>query len=121
MTNIQEELAKHGGTLRTDEEGRKIVAFGSVPISQKSIGILASMNNIFAIVFYYCTFEEVDFSILESLNIQTISILFGNFGDEELLQFQRFSSLKSLKLLDTKVTKAAIQQIKQAIPSLQIL
>jgi hypothetical protein len=114
MVNIEDKIKSIGGVLKKDKKSNKCIAFGKVRIQQDALECLKDIHHldIKSLLFYCCNFEVKDFSILKDLKIEHISILHGNFSDNELIQLSQLPTLKTVKLLDTKVSKEQIKLIE---------
>ncbi|MCG8314062.1 MAG: hypothetical protein MI976_12700 [Pseudomonadales bacterium] len=114
MTSIEEKIKNIGGVLKTDNESNNYIAFGKVQIQQATLEQLHNIQciDINGLVFYYCDFKTSDFSVLNNLKIEHISILHGNFSDNELSQLSLLPNLKTVKLHDTKVSEKQIKLIE---------
>ena len=103
-----EKLKAFGGVLKKNKEQKDIVAFGSCTINQNTLNFLSSLDSLSGILFYYCSFDKIDFSILKNNNIEQITVLHGNCKNLDINQFINITSLKKLKLHDTKITENEI-------------
>jgi hypothetical protein len=114
MANTEDKIKNIGGVLKKDNESNNYIAFGKVKIQQASLECLNDLPdvNIKSLVFYYCDFDIEDFSILKNLKIEHISILHGNFSDNELIQLSQLPTLKTVKIHDTKVSNEQIRLVE---------
>ncbi len=99
-------------------EGDLCLALSSRNIKQEDIETIATINNLSRILFYYAIFDHVDLSVLKKSKIKHISLLHGNFSNAELKHLKKLRSLKTIKLLDTKVTDNEIELFKSGNPSI---
>ena len=116
-----EKLASFGGTFKKNRTGGRLVAFGSVRVNQDAVVYISELSDISGLLFYYCTFDDVNLEVLSVLGIRNISVLHGNFGDVELQQLKALRSLNTLKLHDTKVTQQEIDKLTEHNPCLELL
>ena len=103
-----EKLKIFGGILKKDNDQKDIIAFGSCTINQNTLNFISSLNSLSGLMFYYCSFDKIDFSVLKDNNIKKITILHGNCKNIDINQFIKIPSLKKLKLHDTTITKDEI-------------
>lgn len=119
---LEEKNLEHfGGTIKILKNGNRIVTFASCEITQKTIEFLVRCINVENLLFHYCDFKGINLSILNKSNITTLSFMHGNFNDELLKQLEVISSLKTLKLHDTKVSKSAINQFLLKRPDVKLI
>jgi hypothetical protein len=123
MVNIEDKIKSIGGVLKKDNESNNYIAFGTIQIQQAALECLSDIQeiNIKSLVFYYCDFDIKDFSILKNTTLEHISILHGNFSDNELIQLSQLPTLKTVKLHDTKVSKEQIKLIENGSYSFSLL
>ena len=123
MINIEDKIKSIGGVLKKDNESNNYIAFGKVIIQQATLECLNEIHdiNIKSLVFYYCDFDIKDLSTLKNLQIEHISILHGNFSDNELIQLSQLPTLMTVKLHDTKVSKEQIKLIENGSYSFSFL
>lgn len=112
MTNQNNVLSTMGGVIKKDDHGNLLVAFGSTDINQNKMDYITTLKDIKGLLFYCCSFNEVDLTILSSMGIQNISVLHGNFGDRELNQLMDVKALEMIKLHDTKVSESLLESLK---------
>ena len=121
MINQNDVLATMGGVIKKDDLGNLFIAFGSTDINQNKIDYITTLKDIKGLLFYCCSFNEVDLSILSTVGIQNISVLHGSFGDRELNQLVDFTALKIIKLHDTKVSKSFLESLKVDKPNITFI
>jgi hypothetical protein len=123
MVNIEDKIKNIGGVLKQDNESNKYIAFGKIKIQQAALENLKDIQgiNIKSLLFYCCDFDVKDLSTLRNLNIEHITILHGNFSDNELIQLSQLPTLKTVKLHDTKVSKEQIKLIENGSYSFSFL
>jgi hypothetical protein len=115
---MNESLPKIKGGKFSKVEGDLCLALSSRNIRQEDINTISSVNELSRLLFYYAIFEDADLSVLKKSKIKHLSILHGNFSNIELKHLKEISSLKSIKLLDTKVTNDDIDSFKSQNPSI---
>jgi len=101
--------------------GDPALAFGSYKFEQEDIRKILECGNVRGILFYQATFNSVDLSILQPLQLKRLTVLHGGFGDVELSQIKNFDSLTSLKLLDTKVSETALSDFLYENPQVNLI
>ena len=120
-TNEVENLASFGGVFKESKAGGRLIAYGSVTINKEALLYVSTLSAIRGLLFYCCSFDDVDFSVLSSLKVSDVSVLHGSFGDSELQQLKRLPSLRTLKLYDTKVTHQELDNLIAYNPYLELL
>jgi len=121
MNTEEKKLKDFGGTLKKLKNGNSVAAFSSCAIFHETIEFLSGKDDIDNLLFHFCDFKDVDFSILKESNVKLMSVMHGNFSNVHLQQLEPCNSLDSIKLHDTKVTEEDIESFMLRRPTMKFL
>jgi len=121
MRTEEKSLENFGGLIKILKNGNRVVTFSSCKITQETIEFLAKGINIDNLLFHYCDLQEINFALLNKSNITVLSSMHGNFNNGHLKQLEAISSLKTIKLHDTKVSKGAMQRFLLERPDIKLI
>ncbi len=114
-----DQISSIGGIVKHLEGEGCTVAFGSLDLLEETFDVISGVAGIDALLFYSCSFKKVQ--IVGSKYVKSISIMHGNFGDEELGGMGGVPNLSKLKLFDTKVTEIALEKYRNKYQHVAVL
>lgn len=120
MQNVGQYRIK-GAEIKREKNGGLIVGFSSQVIVDEQLMGLRNIKEKYFLAFYSCDFSKCNLNILVQLGVSEMGIFHSSFGDADLVALSQSKALELVKLHDTLVTQACIDEIKKQRPSLRIL
>lgn len=109
-----------GAEIKREKNGYLIVGFSSQLITNEQLMALQSINEKFFLAFYGCALSRSNLEILVLLGVSEVGIFHSSFCDADLVFISQSKALGLVKLHDTLVTQACIDEVRNQKPQLRI-
>lgn len=109
-----------GAEIKREKNGHLIIGFSSRIVADEQLEGLKNMGEKFFLAFYGCNLSKSNLETLVQIGVSELGIFHSSFADADLVLLSQSQSLEHLKLHDTAVTQACINEIQKQRPQLRI-
>lgn len=109
-----------GAEIKREKKGRLIVGFSSQVIADQQLIALKNIKEKFFLAFYGCDLSRSSLEILVQLGVSELGVFHSLFSDADLVVLSQSQALELVKIHDTLVTQACIEEIQKQRPKLRI-
>jgi len=109
-----------GAEIKREKSGHLIVGFSSQVMADEQLIALKDIEEKFFLAFYGCDLSRRNLEILVQLGVLELGVFHSSFSDADLTVLSQSNTLEHVKLHDTLVTQACIDEIKKQRPQLRI-
>ncbi|MBC6906675.1 hypothetical protein DWB84_14575 [Saccharophagus sp. K07] len=103
----------NGAEIKRAKNGLLILVFSSKTISDAQLNELKEIKEDFFLVFYGCNLSRSNIDVLICLGVMEIGIFHSSFCDADFIVLVQSKNLRYVKLHDTSVTLACVEEIKR--------
>lgn len=119
MLEVQQYQIK-GAEIKREKNGHLIVGFSSRSVADEQLKELQKIEQKFFLAFYGCALSRSNLEILVRLGVSEVGIFHSTFCDADLVFISQSKALGLVKLHDTLVTQACIDEVRKQRPQLYI-